>query len=824
MISDISTSNIGEKLTFFQLFTEKKWSIEVPIIQRDYAQGRESAKVIRDTFLGSLKEHLDSEQNIDLDFVYGSLSEGDNTTFIPLDGQQRLTTLFLLHWYLGLLDGQKALLNSFLLEGNKSKFSYKIRTSSSEFCDALLSKGVDLNALLPDDNGQNNSLSKTIQDSEWYFSTWGNDPTIQSMLTMLDAIHEKYNTSKGYFRKLTDTGKPIITFQFLNLEEFKLTDDLYIKMNARGKQLTSFENFKANLEQHISDLKDAALDNYKLISDAGEVAVSIRGYFSHKIDTDWANLFWEFRNTKDNTYDVQLMNFIRVVVTNYFVLNASNDDFISLRSLIGKDDANEKDQEANPISFAAYNFLGCLKREAILNLISILDVIEKSGKLKTYLLGNMYYNEDAIFREVIKNQLNYTERLQFYAFYQFLIENNSDVGLEEWIRVIHNLTENSIYNNAEQFARSLKSVQSLLPYSVNIMDYLSDATRPVNGFIEIQIKEERIKAHLLKKDDDWSLAVLKIEKHEYFKGQIGFILDFSGIERYYQLNQNCNWSITENSEYLRLFNEYADKASAVFGPGGLRRIPEFDFNRAGTWDKRYLWERALLTKGSYVLYANSNCSFLIDGKDRDISWKSLLRDENGGRRLFVKNLFDDDTFDASNLYGSLRKIIEAATITDWRKHFVEGEDIFDYLGSRRQMRWENEQSIYLLEKMRMSGPHAEYYSYAFFKKEMEGKDFAPFSLPKYFSVSGDEDDPCAYVDDWNYLNNNYGISVYGKTDTTLELSFYNANNGPINDEISLILTSLSFRIDKTDFRLVVDFAAACNVIEILCVEFQKLLK
>ena len=31
---------IGEPLSFFQLFAEKKLRIEVPIIQRDYAQGR----------------------------------------------------------------------------------------------------------------------------------------------------------------------------------------------------------------------------------------------------------------------------------------------------------------------------------------------------------------------------------------------------------------------------------------------------------------------------------------------------------------------------------------------------------------------------------------------------------------------------------------------------------------------------------------------------------------------------------------------------------------------------------------------------------------
>ena len=31
------------------------------------------------------------------------------------------------------------------------------------------------------------------------------------------------------------------------MDQFKLTDDLYIKLNARGKVLSPFENFKADL-------------------------------------------------------------------------------------------------------------------------------------------------------------------------------------------------------------------------------------------------------------------------------------------------------------------------------------------------------------------------------------------------------------------------------------------------------------------------------------------------------------------------------------------------------------------------------------------------
>lgn len=99
----MATSNLH---TFISLFkgtadTEEPLlkAIEIPIIQRDYAQGRTSKEVtrIRIRFLTSLYEALTNNSPIKLDFVYGEIKE---KKLIPLDGQQRLTTLFLLHWYI----------------------------------------------------------------------------------------------------------------------------------------------------------------------------------------------------------------------------------------------------------------------------------------------------------------------------------------------------------------------------------------------------------------------------------------------------------------------------------------------------------------------------------------------------------------------------------------------------------------------------------------------------------------------------------------------------------------------------------------------------
>ena len=83
--------------TLFELLD--KYHVEVPIVQRDYAQGRQDvhATTVRSTLLNDMRAAVVGETPpLDLNFVYGKARD---KKFIPIDGQQRLTTLFLLHLY-----------------------------------------------------------------------------------------------------------------------------------------------------------------------------------------------------------------------------------------------------------------------------------------------------------------------------------------------------------------------------------------------------------------------------------------------------------------------------------------------------------------------------------------------------------------------------------------------------------------------------------------------------------------------------------------------------------------------------------------------------
>lgn len=152
--------------------------IEIPMFQRDYAQGRESDTVrqIRTDFLDVLFGAIggDDPSPVGLDFVYGGVEQG---TLRPLDGQQRLTTLFLLHWYLASRSGHLT------DEDDWKRFSYATRQSARMFCERLVDQ--------PLPHGESEP-SKWIKDQPWYLFLWRHDPTIQSMLVMIDAIHERF--------------------------------------------------------------------------------------------------------------------------------------------------------------------------------------------------------------------------------------------------------------------------------------------------------------------------------------------------------------------------------------------------------------------------------------------------------------------------------------------------------------------------------------------------------------------------------------------------------------------------------------------------------
>lgn len=539
--------NNTKAISFWQFL--ENYTIEIPIIQRDYAQGRKGKEELRCSFLTNLKEALDKkldkekealdkEKELKLDFVYGAIN---NNTLTPLDGQQRLTTLWLLHWYVALRAGK---LNE--TQEKLKKFSYETRMSSREFCEQLCNC-ENFKSFKP----ENDKIVDFITNQTWFYSAWKQDPTIQSMLRMLsgtketdksgndfiDGIEELFKETTyftEYWNILSGDDCPI-AFYHLPLENFGLSDDLYIKMNARGKQLTDFENLKADLIGYIQENK-----------------CEIQNDIAIKFDTTWTDLFWENKNNENEIDDIYFTFLNRFFWNELFIAKNGNNYILD----IGKGDETST-QENNNVSYKYLNkidekvgqnnnterfYQGLDKYKYYTTEIPpsffeklkrVFDnYISHKGELEEY---ECKWNENFSFIPKYDEKgeiltLNQRERIVFYAICKYLDRDelsNTKESFNRWMRVIWNLVsgeDNSGKPNIRSTSamrNAIEFIEKLDPYNV----YCSLIGKTIEGNSEFdeRCKEEIEKARKIISDKTWEQTIKDAENLLFFKGTIRFL-------------------------------------------------------------------------------------------------------------------------------------------------------------------------------------------------------------------------------------------------------------------------------------------------------------
>ena len=207
------SNNPLTKLSFLDIFNKLKISeIKIPRIQRDYVQGIDSDRIssIRKNLIEGMVGAVKGGEPLDLNYIYGVVEE---KKFIPLDGQQRLTTLFLFHWYIALKE--KELSKAKELSDFSCKLSYEQRDSAREFCEKINDIGCEIEDI------PEAPISDKIESNSKFYSEWINDPTVKGMLNTLSTIEKVINGSNNFdfeeaWKRLTGENAPI-SFFFLDL-------------------------------------------------------------------------------------------------------------------------------------------------------------------------------------------------------------------------------------------------------------------------------------------------------------------------------------------------------------------------------------------------------------------------------------------------------------------------------------------------------------------------------------------------------------------------------------------------------------------------------
>ena len=576
--------------------------IIIPEVQRDFAFGRTDKKSTekRIGFIDSIFEALESNKELPMTFVYGAL---DDDSFSPLDGQQRLSILFLLHWYFCPEDQI-----GIFKKGDQSRFVYEVRQFAKDFCrrivdhsaSDILDKENDVKTFfeekidassLPDKKkieqkrNLHIKLSDIIKNENWFIDSWTSDPTVSGMLVFLDAIHEKAikgSTKRDDVWKTLISPNPPIYFDILVLDELTKPNELYVKMNSRGRELSEFDNFKSMMEGELQAMKPDGFDGDNKREKENNKADFIKNWTAD-IDNVWINVFWRYFVDKDKINEDEMKDmknmkepkFLKGIVGNVEDYYLKFFGLIIQYYIITRDDQTFKFYYTE-ITEESINDLSSLKRYAGKNnILNLVYQLKKAGfftfdffKYFRNCADALFYkvgsedhegtdmcqktkNKDSLLKKILESKSpTYVDRVMFFGLLCFLrMKSNASQVIStpdefrEWERVVYNLCHNSRIDDYNPYHNAMIGVERLCrevyapSQSKDIISFLDQKTdtSDLYGFSERSIKEEIKKAKLIKGDKTatWKKKINDAENDALFDGYISDLFndkDISTVE------------------------------------------------------------------------------------------------------------------------------------------------------------------------------------------------------------------------------------------------------------------------------------------------------
>lgn len=710
------TMNNSSIYSFKRILEE--YLIYVPSFQRNYIQGSDEFKDKRDRLLDDIFESLKSRKVIDLGFVYGRSEESyKGRLFYPYDGQQRLTTLYFLYlmlYFRNIRNGEKE-----SIKGLKGKLSYQTRQSTDRFINSFIDWICDSMEYEYDSFwNPNNKSSAFIKIQDCFFDyDWEYDVSIKNILSLIDTLKirilklEKEIAINEIINLIDDKedDNPF-KFIFIHIDDFIQNDELYIKINARGKALSHFENLKSDINNFWRN------EDYK-----------------SKLDGAWTEYVWK-ESSKDSDsgtieerFDSNFYNSFK----NIFYLNyLSNIDLSNIEKPLNPAFINEIKNEWDNV-FNKGKINKDWENKASCDVISyFFDAVSHPN----YLFEKQ---ADGYSNLLFKENPGYVECLKIYVYY-YLISNiyksrNCVTDLEivlfdEIITLFKRLIDNQdkYLDSIDSLIKAIISSKYLIDKSIEsngILNFLQSNEVDISkllGLRKEQVEEEILKARLIYKDKRFIDLFEKGYNELRNKGQLGFVF----------------YLITNNNELRNIRTEDISYESFEKTLNQIISIQSFISNKRVIFNPNYeLLLRAILAKTKDHFFwekSNNLMSFPLLNDDRDMSLHTFLNcySSNNPKDVQYKlNLLDGlrevlNSFDSNkyNIEEVLKRIIEDYKIKNledskkedskaWYKFFVIYDGVFEQCRNGN-IYFYSDKYVLLLDKKFRSGQWYEYYTFA----------------------------------------------------------------------------------------------------------------
>lgn len=206
---------------------------EIPPYQRLYEWEKEQIE----TLLDDMKKTF--ETNKEKEYFIGNIttsikSKNEQKIYVLIDGQQRLTTL----WFIGFYLASKNCPNwkEFIMQGENLRIAMPIRDSEEKALKALARKITDLKG--ENDKDKNEKLSSFLSSNI--------HEKINNAFEYIESWFEQ-NIDKDNIEKFAEYIYENICFVFVTLAQKTNLNRFFVRMNNRGKQLEKHEILKARM-------------------------------------------------------------------------------------------------------------------------------------------------------------------------------------------------------------------------------------------------------------------------------------------------------------------------------------------------------------------------------------------------------------------------------------------------------------------------------------------------------------------------------------------------------------------------------------------------
>ena len=405
-----------------------------------------------------------------------------------------------------------------------------------------------------------------------------------------------------------------MTFHVLPIKEIGAGDELYIKMNSRGKPLTPFENFKARFEKALEGSPRA-------------------GEFAERIDGKWADVLWRYRGS-DDVIDDELVRYFTFVTeiaewrTGMVRPAGPTDAGLEPRAeqLFGT--ANPNGPHHLDFLFQAFDaWVDEHVPEFFAGLITTDAAVDGRVRFFGSTPVDLFHACCERYDFGRQSGFGWAETLTLYAVLLHRIHKTEAGQFSRRLRVLRNLLEASTNElRLENMPNLVGAVKSLV-----LTGTFEAAVAELSAFNEAQIEDERLKAEFLAAHPDLVEVVFRLEDHHLLRGSlVAFDLDADRLAA----RSRCFEQVMADRQL------WPTLTAALLSVGDYSRNPDYRFRFGSPTDDR--WWRELLT-GTKPPNLATTATVLAKLLDSVASSGAPLADALGGIRedwLAAQQTFD----------------------------------------------------------------------------------------------------------------------------------------------------------------------------------------